>query len=146
MRILITGASGLLGLNLALEARREHQVYGVVHRHEITTQAFEVLHGDLLAPGALERILETVQPDWVLHCAALAELDACESDPLLAEQLNTQLPGKLAQLAPCAATTPRRTSPTRKASTPAPSWPASRPWPIMTHGPSSQGSTSTVGA
>jgi dTDP-4-dehydrorhamnose reductase len=98
MRILITGASGLLGLNLALEARREHQVYGVVHRHAITTQAFEVIHEDLLAPGALEHILEKVQPDWVLHCAALAELDACESDPLLAEQLNTQLPGKLAQL------------------------------------------------
>jgi nucleoside-diphosphate-sugar epimerase len=38
MRILITGASGLLGLNLALEAsgaryHGQHTVYGVVNSH-----------------------------------------------------------------------------------------------------------------
>ena len=36
------------------------------------------------------------QPDWVIHCAALANLDACEAHPVLAEQLNTDLPAKLA--------------------------------------------------
>jgi dTDP-4-dehydrorhamnose reductase len=97
MRILITGASGLLGINLALEAAREHEVFGVVHSHRIETQAFNVITRDLLAPGAVENLLEDVQPDWVIHCAALANLDACETDPLLAEQLNSELPGKLAE-------------------------------------------------
>jgi dTDP-4-dehydrorhamnose reductase len=32
----------------------------------------------------------------VIHCAALANVDACETEPVLAEQLNTQLPEKLA--------------------------------------------------
>jgi dTDP-4-dehydrorhamnose reductase len=96
MRILITGASGLLGLNLALEAASRHTVFGSVSQHAVKTDAFTVVQTNLLAPGAVERLLETAQPDWVIHCAALANLDACEADPLLAQQLNTELPRTLA--------------------------------------------------
>lgn len=96
MRILVTGASGLLGLNLALEAAREHTVFATVNRNTLNTSAFSVLQVDLLAPGAVERLLDQTQPEWVIHCAALANLDACEANPALAEQLNTELPRKLA--------------------------------------------------
>lgn len=96
MRILITGASGLLGLNLAMETAHRHTVFGTVNRNLIKTDAFTVIHTDLLVPGAVERLLESTQPDWVIHCAALANLDACEADPLLAQQLNTDLPRTLA--------------------------------------------------
>jgi dTDP-4-dehydrorhamnose reductase len=96
MRILITGASGLLGLNLALETTHRHTVFGTVNHHALKTDAFTVIPTDLLAPGAVERLLECIQPDWVIHCAALANLDACEADPLLAKQLNTDLPVTLA--------------------------------------------------
>jgi dTDP-4-dehydrorhamnose reductase len=96
MRILITGASGLLGLNLALETTHRHTVFGTVNHHALKTDAFTVIPTDLLAPGAVERLLERTQPDWVIHCAALANLDACEADPLLAKQLNTDLPVTLA--------------------------------------------------
>jgi dTDP-4-dehydrorhamnose reductase len=97
MRILITGASGLLGLNLAMETTRRHTVFGTVNHHSLSTNAFTVIQTDLLAPGAVERLLESAQPDWVIHCAALANLDACEADPLLAQQLNTDLPRTLAR-------------------------------------------------
>ncbi len=96
MRILITGASGLLGLNLALEAARRHTVFGAVNHNSLNTSAFTVIQTDLLAPGAVETLLEHTQPDGVIHCAALANLDACEADPLLAQQLNTTLPRILA--------------------------------------------------
>jgi dTDP-4-dehydrorhamnose reductase len=98
MRILVTGASGLLGLNLALEAARSgHQVFGIANSHALRTDVFQVILADLLAPGELERLLEETQPDWVIHCAALAVVDACEADPGLARQLNSNLPGKLAK-------------------------------------------------
>jgi dTDP-4-dehydrorhamnose reductase len=96
MRILITGASGLLGLNLALETTRRHTVFGAVNHHALKTDAFKVIQTDLLVPGAVEHLLERTRPDWVIHCAALANLDACETDPLLAQQLNTELPRTLA--------------------------------------------------
>ena len=35
MRILVTGASGLLGLNLALEASEEHTVFGLVNHQAV---------------------------------------------------------------------------------------------------------------
>jgi len=103
-RLLITGASGLLGLNLALNAAQDqgakdsgkYDVYGTVNQHNLRTNAFKVIQTDLLASGALESLLEQTQPDWVIHCAALAELDACEADPEKAWQLNSLLPGKLA--------------------------------------------------
>jgi dTDP-4-dehydrorhamnose reductase len=98
MRILITGASGLLGLNLALELCRQHTVFGTANQHALHTDAFTVIQADLLAPGALESLFEQTRPEWVIHCAALANLEACEADPALASQLNTELPRRLAQL------------------------------------------------
>lgn len=97
MRILITGASGLLGLNLAMETTHRHTVFGTVNQNNVRTDAFTVVQANLLAPGAVERLLDSTQPDWVIHCAALANLDACEADPLLAGKLNTDLPRALAK-------------------------------------------------
>lgn len=99
MRILITGASGLLGLNLALEAAgsgRQHTVLGTVNRHALQTDAFQVLEVDLTAPGSVERLVEKTEPDWVINCAALANVDACEDDPDLAFKINVEVPEKLA--------------------------------------------------
>jgi dTDP-4-dehydrorhamnose reductase len=96
MRILITGASGLLGLNLALETAHQHTIFGTVNHHDLQTDLFTVIQTNLLAPGAVELLLERTQPDWIIHCAALANLDACEADPLQAKQLNTELPHILA--------------------------------------------------
>ncbi len=96
MRILVTGASGLLGLNLALEAAKEHIVFGQVNAHAFRAEQITVFQADLLAPHAVERMLDFAQPDWVIHCAALANLEACEADPARARQLNTELPRELA--------------------------------------------------
>ena len=87
----------MLGLNLAMETTRRHTVFGAVNYHALKTDAFTVIQTDLLVPGAVEQLLEEIRPDWVIHCAALANLDACETDPLLAQQLNTELPRTLAR-------------------------------------------------
>jgi len=96
MRILVTGASGLLGLNTALEASQQHEVFGSVNENVIQNTAFTVIQSDLTDPGALEKLIDECQPEWVINCAALANLEACEANPALAEQLNSELPEKLA--------------------------------------------------
>ena len=98
MRILITGASGLLGINLAMELARTHTVYGIVNQHSLIPGSlpFQVIQADLLKDGAVEQVMETSQPDWVIHCAALANVDACEADPVRAVKLNAELPRSLA--------------------------------------------------
>jgi nucleoside-diphosphate-sugar epimerase len=71
MRILITGASGLLGLNLSLAALACHEVIGV-DRSRLAGVPFELLNLDLLETGVVDGMLERVRPDWLIHCAALA--------------------------------------------------------------------------
>ena len=99
MRILVTGASGLLGLNLALQAAEKHQVTGVVNTANLKTDAFNLRQVNLLSPGALQALVADEKPEWIIHCAALANVDDCQDDPVLAGKLNADLPGEIAQLA-----------------------------------------------
>ena len=94
-RILITGASGLLGINLAMEAMRAHEVIGV-DRGKLKSAPFQVLKADLLHRNAIDSVLDTAQPDALINCAALANLEECEEYPDRARILNTDTPGELA--------------------------------------------------
>ena len=96
-RILITGASGLLGLNLALDAGRAHEVIGV-DRSTLASAPFQVIRADLLDRDAVTRVIKESKPEAVINCAALADFDACEANPELARLLNTELPGRLADV------------------------------------------------
>lgn len=96
MKILITGVSGLLGVNLAQEAMIENEVIGV-DRGKLTSAPYNILKLDLLNPGAVDSALDSARPNWLINCAALADLDACENTPYLARLMNTELPAQLAK-------------------------------------------------
>jgi dTDP-4-dehydrorhamnose reductase len=96
MKLLLTGVSGLLGINFAQELMDEHEVIGV-DRGKLVNAPFRILKHDLLEKDAVESILDKTYPDWLVNCAALADLDLCEEDPGLAKLLNTDLPRRLAR-------------------------------------------------
>jgi dTDP-4-dehydrorhamnose reductase len=99
-RILLTGASGLLGLNLALAVDgKKHQVIGVANTLPFKWVNFTNLQAELTEAGILEHLFDEIHPEVVIHCAAIANVDDCESKPELAESINTMLPGKIAGLA-----------------------------------------------
>ena len=95
MKLLITGASGLLGLNLSLAEMGNHTIVGV-DRSKLANTPFELIKADLLDQDVEHRILDTVKPDAVIHTAANANVDSCETDPVGARLLNAELPGELA--------------------------------------------------
>jgi dTDP-4-dehydrorhamnose reductase len=99
MRILVTGAGGLLGLSLAVELSKTHTVIAADRKAIASSAGFETVQMDLLSPDAPARLLDETRPDAVIHCAALANVDACETDPDLAQQLNADLPGAMATAA-----------------------------------------------
>ncbi len=100
MRLLVTGVTGLLGLNLAWEALQAgHEVVGVAGSRDLPNAPFPVLRADLSRPGALAEVWRTARPDAVVHTAALAHVDACEKQPDRAERLNALLPGEVAERA-----------------------------------------------
>jgi len=96
MRFLVSGASGLLGLNFGLQMCDRHEVVGVVNEHGLVNTPFAVETADLASPGESIRLLENTRPDVLLHCAALANIDACEAQPELAYRINAEVPGELA--------------------------------------------------
>ena len=96
-RYLVTGVSGLLGLNFALAVDgKKHHITGVANTLPMTWASFENVQVELTAPGAVETMLETHKPEVVLHCAAMANVDACENDPQAAHRVNGELPGEIA--------------------------------------------------
>jgi len=95
MKLLITGASGLLGINLAMEAMREHEVFGV-DRGKLQSTPFPVTKTNFFNSNAFEATLDSTQPTWVINCAALANLEECEKHPDQAKILNANLPAELA--------------------------------------------------
>ncbi len=97
---LVTGASGLLGLNFCLAVDgKKHKVTGVDYRNPLKWINFKILQANLTKPGAIERIINEVKPDVILHCAANANVDDCESHPDEAETVNSVLPGEIAEVA-----------------------------------------------
>jgi len=97
-RFLVTGASGLLGINFALRVAGDnrHSVVGAVHADRLAGMSLETIPCDLSRPGQTAALLEQARPDVVLHTAANANVDACERDPQGAQWMNAGLPGELA--------------------------------------------------
>lgn len=91
MSILVVGASGFLGANIALAAGEDDDV--IAHSSRMA---------DLLPTGSGEALVESTGAAIVVNCAALADVDGCEREVGLAWRLNAALPGELA--AACART------------------------------------------
>ncbi len=98
MRSLVTGASGLLGLNICLKYAHEHELTGVVNRRSLQDAPFPSVSLDLTNGDALKKVLDEKQPEYLIHCAAMADVDRCERDPEEAWRINAQAPAQLAQL------------------------------------------------
>lgn len=100
MKILLTGASGLLGHNFALAAtKRGHQIYGLYHRRKPTASGLsQAIKMDLQAPDNLTQLCLQLWPDAIVNCAAISSPQQCEQSPDLAEKINVALPQLLAQI------------------------------------------------
>lgn len=101
MKWLITGATGLLGANAVLDLSRRHDVVGVARNAPRTSAVpFEVV--ELTAANARAGLVNRLESDVVLHCAALSSVEACERDPQLAQSLNVAASADLATQAKAA--------------------------------------------
>ena len=96
-KVLITGASGLLGINFALTAQTlGYEVAGVTLEPGIQGTPFELRRLDLTKKGVIQELLHSVQPDILINCVALTDVDRCEQIPDEAERVNAILPQQLA--------------------------------------------------
>ena len=98
--VLITGACGLLGAHLMASLSRRYEVRGVDRHPWWGDEPQDILLGDLESPEFLRDMVEATAPSILIHCAALANVDACEQDPARAHASHVLLTRRLVQAAP----------------------------------------------
>ena len=100
MRVLLTGASGLLGGYVLRELKaRGLEVVGWPGPRTRLGSVQYSLAGDLGEPGWLSAAFHEVKPDLLIHAGALASVEACRRDPEKARLVNAVGTGLLADLA-----------------------------------------------
>ncbi len=99
MRLFITGISGLLGLNLALEGREYFEVGGAFFGHPVSMAGVEPVQLDITSLEAAEEALARFAPDVIVHTAALTNVDQCETDAPRAHLLNVTAAHNVAVIA-----------------------------------------------
>jgi len=93
-RVLITGATGLLGRPVfkACVAVKDWQVIGTAFRRG--GQAFTKV--DLSDIETIAPVLDTLQPEAIIHCAAERRPDVSEKDPAGTRRLNVEATASIA--------------------------------------------------
>ncbi len=82
MRILITGAGGMLGREVAELAQAQgHTVIPTGRREGLVPM-------DITNPTQVRAVFDKYQPEVVVHCAAMTNVDACEHQPECAYRVN----------------------------------------------------------
>lgn len=90
MKIVITGASGFLGGHLFAQAQRLGQPVGLFHQFPIPARDHPTYQLDLSDRKRLQEILEEVEPQIIIHNAALANPEYCEEHQDLARLYNIE--------------------------------------------------------
>lgn len=97
MRILVTGANGLIGrkvIRLLLQSN-QHQIFATSQKRiqfgpEVEFFTVNLVYSDL------NKLIDTLKPDVLIHCAAIASPDACEVDRYSSKKLNVEVTARLA--------------------------------------------------
>ncbi|KAJ2778784.1 hypothetical protein GGI15_004073 [Coemansia interrupta] len=95
IRVVITGASGLLGRQVLAEAQKREGVDAIGLALTRTENGLHKL--DLTDESVVHGFFQNTHPDAIIHCAAERRPDMAASNPDLAERLNAHVPGLLAR-------------------------------------------------
>ena len=90
MTVLVTGANGLVGSCVVARldgAGEKVLAVGRGRSREVPARV-EYVELDVSRSGALRELIASTAPRGVVHCAAMTDVDACESDPAQAWAVN----------------------------------------------------------
>lgn len=98
MNILVTGANGQLGREMRLTAKESSHHY--IFTDVASAEGLETILLDITDRNAVEQMVSEEQVGAIVNCAAWTDVDACETDSVMAakaERINALAPAILAQ-------------------------------------------------
>ncbi len=84
-RLLIIGASGFVGSRWALAAGHDFEVVAAARKPPAQANALAV---EITDPASVRAAFDQARPEFVTHLAALSDIDRCQRERALAEQIN----------------------------------------------------------
>ena len=95
VKVIITGSNGLLGqslLNLLLQQKQQYDVIGFSRgENRSGREDFLYVSMDLTDKVLLEKEIIKINPDFIIHTAAMTQVDACETNKMACDLLNAEL-------------------------------------------------------
>jgi len=96
-KVVITGGSGLLAVNWALSVRHKFEVILLLHQKNISITDVKTDIVSLSSEGECASMLMRHQPDVLIHTAGLANVELCEFNNELADQVNIDITRNLSK-------------------------------------------------
>lgn len=98
LKVLITGSSGMLGIDLCQELKQDYYVIGLDLFKRPKSEAqngraglnLPYVIGDITDRKGIAAIIAKASPDFVVHCAAWTDVDGCELDGKKAYKINSE--------------------------------------------------------
>jgi dTDP-4-dehydrorhamnose reductase len=98
-RIFITGGTGFVGGHLLAQIPPEWEAFASFRSQKYPFPHVNWIQLELTDFARLEKLLSELQPDVILHAAALANLDQVATNPATGNLVNVQLTQRLADFA-----------------------------------------------
>ena len=98
-QLLVTGGSGFFGWTLAKHAAKLYDTYFTYCQHPMKISGCQEYHLNLQDSEEIENVLEEIQPNIIIHTAALTNADVCENRRSMAYDINVTGTSRLAELA-----------------------------------------------
>lgn len=87
-KVIITGGSGMLGMSLVYSLGGEFDVFASYRTNHIEMKRARFIPLDITIKNEVFRVIEKINPDLVIHTAALTNVDFCEDNPEKAREVN----------------------------------------------------------
>lgn len=96
-RLLITGISGLLGMNLGHYFKDKYEVMGLYYSHPVALDGIFTEKCDMTNLENIKDIIAHFKPSIIIHGASLTNIDQCEVEQDLTNQINVLATRNLAE-------------------------------------------------
>jgi dTDP-4-dehydrorhamnose reductase len=94
-KVVVTGSNGLLGQKLIklLVGKKDCEVFGLSRGENRlhSKSGYTYYSIDLTQEVELEKLLKAIEPDFLVHTAAMTNVDACELNPGECDRMNVEV-------------------------------------------------------